>query len=125
MKYADRFYKRQFLNRKELTGEILSRFERILTEYFESGAIEEQGIPQIEEIAEKMQMSPRYLSDALKVETGKTAIEHIHLYLIDEAKNLLPEPRVTVSEIAYKLGFEYPNYFSHLLRKKVGMSAGT
>lgn len=67
-------------------------------------------------------MSKVASTDSLKAETGKTAIEHIHLYLIDEAKNLLLDPKMTVTETAYKLGFDYPQYFSRLFKKKVGMS---
>ena len=122
LKYANRFYKRQFLHRQEMSGEILSQFEQAISAYFESGAFEIHGTPRVEEIAKELDMSSRYLSDSLKAETGKTAIEHIHLYLIDEAKNLLLEPRITVSEIAYKLGFDNPKYFSRLFKKKVGIT---
>ncbi len=122
LKYANRFYKRQFLHRQEMYGSVYSQFEKVIIAYFESGQFEIEGTPQIEDIAKELRMSSRYLSDSLKIETGKTAIEHIHLYLIDEAKNLLMEPKNTVSETAYKLGFEYPQYFSRLFKKKVGMS---
>lgn len=80
------------------------------------------GTPRVEEIAKELDMSPRYLSDSLKAETGKTVIEHIHLYLIDEAKNLLLEPRNPVADTAYQLGFQNPQYFSTLFKKKVGLS---
>lgn len=122
LKYADRFYKRQFINRKELAGEMLTKFKNILDDYFKSGKFDEFGQPKIEDIANQLFVTPRYLSDALKNETGKTAIEHIHLYLIDEAKNLLLQPDSSISETAYKLGFEYPQYFSRLFKKKVGVS---
>lgn len=122
LKYAHRFYKRQFLHRQEMSGELTSQFERAISTYFEAGAFERQGTPRVEEIAKELNMSARYLSDALKSETGKTAIEHIHLYLIDEAKNLLLEPRITVSETAYQLGFENPQYFSRLFKKKIGLT---
>lgn len=122
LKYANRFYKRQFLCRQEMSGEIVSQFERAILAYFESGAFEIHGTPRVEEIAKELDMSARYLSDSLKAETGKTAIEHIHLYLIDEAKSLLLEPQMTVSETAYKLGFDNPKYFSRLFKKKVGLT---
>lgn len=122
LKYSDRFYKRQFINRKDLIGDISSKFKMILIDYFESGKFEENGIPTIDFVAKELSISTRYLTDALKAETGKTAIEHIHLHLIDEAKNILLQPNLSISEVAYKLGFEYPQYFSRLFKKKVGLS---
>lgn len=122
LKYANRFYERQFLNRKEISNDLLEQFNEQLTEYFESGHLQEKGIPSIEHIANKMLVSQRYLSDTLKKETGKTTTEHLQLYLIDEAKNILLQPNKTVSEVAYELGFEYPAYFSRLFKKKEGIS---
>ena len=122
LRYADRYYKRQFINRTDLAGETIERFQELLASHFESGKFERSGAPRVEEVADELRMSPRYLSDTLKAETGKTAIDHIHLYLIDEAKNLLLDPAVSISETAYKLGFEYPQYFSRLFKKKVGVS---
>ncbi|MFK7932441.1 MAG: helix-turn-helix domain-containing protein [Saprospiraceae bacterium] len=121
-KYANRFYERQFLNRKELSNDLLTQFNQQLDAYFESGQLQENGIPSIEQIAEKMSVSQRYLSDTLKKETGKTTTEHLQLYLIDEAKNILLEPNKSVSQVAYELGFEYPQYFSRLFKKKEGLS---
>ncbi len=122
LKYANRFYERQFLNRKELSNDLLEQFNKHLSAYFESGQLEEKGIPSIEEIAEQLSVSQRYLSDTLKKETGKTSTEHLQLYLIDEAKNILLNPNKTISEVAYELGFEYPPYFSRLFKKKEGIS---
>ena len=122
LKYANRFYGRQFLHRQEMSGGVMTKFDRFIVGYFESGKFEVNGTPKVEEIAANLHISPRYLSDSLKAETGKTAIEHIHLYLINEAKNLLLDPNMTVAETAYKLGFEYPQYFSRLFKKKVGIS---
>ena len=122
LKYANRFYERQFLNRKEISNDLLEQFNRHLTEYFESGQLQEKGIPSIEQIADKMMVSQRYLSDTLKKETGKTTTEHLHLHLIDEAKNILLQPNKSISEVAYELGFEYPPYFSRLFKKKEGIS---
>ena len=122
LKYADRFYERQFLNRKELSNNLLERFNRQLGAYFESGQLQEKGIPSIEQVADKMSVSQRYLSDTLKKETGKTTTEHLQLYLIDEAKNILLKPNKSISEVAYELGFEYPQYFSRLFKKKEGLS---
>ena len=116
------FYERQFLNRKELSNDLLEKFNRYLSEYFESGQLQEKGIPSIEKIAYKMSVSQRYLSDTLKKETGKTTTEHLHLHLIDESKNSLLQPNKSISEVAYELGFEYPPYFSRLFKKKEGIS---
>jgi len=122
LKYANRFYERQFLNRKELSNSLLEQFNLLLSEYFESGKLQEKGIPSIEQIANEMSVSQRYLSDTLKKETGKTTTEHLHLHLIDEAKNILLQPNKSISEVAYELGFEYPPYFSRLFKKKEGIS---
>jgi AraC-like DNA-binding protein len=122
LKYANRFYERQFLNRKEISNNLLEQFNQHLTKYLESGQLQEKGLPSIEQIAGTMSISQRYLSDTLKKETGKTTTEHIHLYLIDEAKNILLQPNKSISEVAYELGFEYPPYFSRLFKKKEGIS---
>ncbi|MGD1890773.1 MAG: helix-turn-helix domain-containing protein [Cyclobacteriaceae bacterium] len=121
-KYAHRFYERQFINRVELSNDLLERFNQQLEDYFDSGQLQENGIPSIEQIADKLSVSQRYLSDTLKKETGKATTDHLHLYLIDEAKNILLTPSKTISEVAYELGFEYPPYFSRLFKKKEGIS---
>ena len=122
LKYANRFYERQFINRKELSNDLLEQFNLYLSDYFESGQLEENGIPSIEQIANQMSVSKRYLSDTLKKETGKTTTEHLQLHLIDVAKNNLLQPNKTISQVAYELGFEYPPYFSRLFKKKEGIS---
>ena len=122
LKYAHRFYERQFINRMDCSNDLLERFNQQLGDYFHSGQLQENGIPSIEKIADKLMVSQRYLSDTLKKETGKTTTEHLHLYLIDEAKNILLDPNKTVAEVAYSLGFEYPPYFSRLFKKKEGIS---
>ena len=122
LKYANRFYERQFLNRKELSHSLLEQFNQELDRYFESGQLQEKGIPSIEQLAKKMSVSQRYLSDTLKKETGKTTTEHLQLRLIDEAKNVLLQPNKSIAEVAYELGFEYPPYFSRLFKKKAGIS---
>ena len=119
LKYANRFYERQFLNRKELSNSLWEQFDNNLSKYFESGQLQLKGVPSIEELANKMSVSQRYLSDTLKKETGKTATEHIQFFLIDAAKNILLEPNKSVSEVAYELGFEYPQYFQDYLRRKL------
>lgn len=122
LKYANRFYERQFLNRKELSNDLLDQFSQYLSTYFESGQLQENGIPSIEHIANKLLISQRYLSDTLKKETGKTTTEHLHLNLIDQAKNMLLQPHKSIAEVSYELGFEYPPYFSRLFKKKEGIS---
>lgn len=122
LKYAHRFYERQFINRLDLSNDLLEHFNQQLQHYFESGKLQEYGIPGIEQIAESLSVSQRYLSDTLKRETGKTSTEHLQLYLMDVAKNLLLKPNKTISEVAYDLGFEYPTYFTRLFKKKVGVS---
>ena len=122
LKYADRFYKRQFLNRKEINKALFTRFKEILNEYFESNQLEEKGIPTVEWLAGQLGVSHRYMRDTIKAETGKTAVDQINLYLVEEAKNLLLAPNASISETAYKLGFEYPQYFSRLFKKKEGLS---
>lgn len=122
LKYADRFYKRQFLNRKDINQELFTRFRNVLNVYFETQQLEVRGIPTVDWMAQQLGISHRYMSDTIKAETGKTAVDQINLYLIDEAKNMLLNPNNSISDTAYKLGFEYPQYFSRLFKKKVGMS---
>jgi AraC-like DNA-binding protein len=122
LKYADRYYKRQFLNRKEINKALFTRFKEILNDYFESEQLEEKGIPTVEWLASQLGVSHRYMRDTIKAETRKTAVDQINLFLVEEAKNLLLAPNSSISETAYKLGFEYPQYFSRLFKKKVGMS---
>jgi|GEM_PF-2191667 len=122
LKYSQRFYRRQFLDRKPLSGTTVSKFNKIMAAYFEKGIMKDNGLPTVNYLAGELNLSPRYLSDLLKQETGKTAIELIHLFLISEAKNLLTGTDYSVSEIAYKLGFENPPYFFRLFKKETGMS---
>jgi AraC family transcriptional activator of pobA len=125
LKYSQRFYKRQFLYRNELTGKVISKFNKALRQYFENGTLQTRGLPTVAAIAAQLKMSPGYLSDLLRQETGKPAIDHIHSYLISEAKNLLIGADLTVAQIAYQLGFENPPYFSRLFRKETGFSPVT
>jgi AraC-like DNA-binding protein len=120
LKYAKRFYKRQFINRKQLSGKTVTEFSKILQKYIKDGSLE-NGLPSVGDFASRLNISSRYLTDLLKVETGKTAIELIHIALISEAKNRLRKKDKTVSEIAYELGFENLSYFSRLFKKETGM----
>ena len=122
LKYAERFYKRQFIDRKPLLGTTVTKFNECLNIYFEKGNAGDKGLPTVNSMAAQLNLSPKYLSDLLKTETGKTALELIHLYVISEAKNLLVEGDKSIAEIAYRLGFENPPYFSRLFKKETGMS---
>ncbi|MCC7092787.1 MAG: helix-turn-helix transcriptional regulator, partial [Ignavibacteriaceae bacterium] len=122
LKYAQRFYKRQFIDRKPLIGKTITKFNENLNLYFDKGEAEDKGLPTVNFIASQLNISPKYLSDLLKQETGKTALELIHLYVISEAKNMLVTGEQSISEIAYRLGFENPPYFSRLFKKEVGVS---
>jgi AraC-like DNA-binding protein len=122
LKYAQRFYKRQFIDRKPLSGTTVTKFNECLNEYFEKREAEEKGLPTVNYISSRLHLSSKYLSDLLKQETGKTALELIHLFVISEAKNMLVEGERSISEIAYQLGFENPPYFSRLFKKEVGIS---
>jgi AraC-like DNA-binding protein len=121
LKYAQRFYKRQFINRAVITGAVATKFNNLLVAYFDEGNTKLSGLPTVGLLAEKLNLSPRYLSDLLRQETGKTALDLIHLYLISEAKNLLKEGRLNINEISFSLGFENPNYFSRLFKRTVGV----
>lgn len=115
--YAERFYQRQFQQRMESATSSLQ--QRFLAELKNTSS---EQIPCVENIASGLHMTARYLSDALKVETGKTALENIHEYQIDRAKNLLLGTDDSVATIAYALGFDYPQYFSRLFKNKVGLT---
>ncbi|EHQ29588.1 helix-turn-helix domain-containing protein [Mucilaginibacter paludis] len=122
LKYAQRFYKRQFINRTSLSGKTVSKFNEALGAYFSKGLLQTKGLPSVNLMAGQLNLSARYLSDLLKQETGKTAIELIHIFLISEAKNLLIGADQSVAEIAYHLGFENMSYFSRLFKQEVGLS---
>lgn len=117
--YAQRFYKRQFVNRLEVSGKTVTRFNEALKTYFKDEG-PDKGLPSVNQLAGQLFISPRYLSDLLKQETGKTALELIHISLISEAKNLLRIADKGVAEIAYQLGFENSSYFTRLFKKQTG-----
>lgn len=122
LNYCKRFYGRQFITRTNQNKNTIAHFEKFITEYFSSGKYRIQGIPSVKYCAEAMNLSPNYLSDMLKNETGKSTQEHIHYFLLEQAKNLLVISDKRVSEIAHELGFEYPQSFSKLFKKKIGIS---
>lgn len=120
--YCLRFYDRQFFSRVNLNSDTISKFERLLINYFSSEEAHQNGVPSVEFCAKQLNLSPNYLSDLLKRETGKTTLEHIHYFLIEKAKNSLLNSSDTISGIAFSLGFEYPQHFSNLFKLKTGLS---
>lgn len=122
LKYALRFYKRQFVNRAVTSGKMVSKFQAALAGFYESGALTTGGLPSVNQIAQQLNISPRYLSDLLKQETGKTAGELIHISLIQEAKHRLRDDDKNVSEVAFALGFDNLSYFSKLFKREAGLS---
>lgn len=120
--YCTRFYDRQFYTRSNLNTDIVSKFERLLKTYYQTKIVNELGVPNVQYMARVLNFSSNYLSDLLKKETGKTAQEHIHLFVIERAKNILLNSGNSISEIGYSLGFEYPQRFSNLFKSKTGMS---
>jgi len=122
LSYAERFYQRQFITRKIANHQILNRLEEILTEYFNSDTLLEKGLPTVQYIADTLNISPGYLSGSLKMLTGQSTQQHIHGKLIDKAKEKLSTTSLSVSEIAYELGFEHPQSFSKLFKTKTELS---
>jgi AraC-like DNA-binding protein len=120
LNYCSRYYGRQFITRKSANLEVVSQVENILREYFENESIKNDGILSVKRLANKVNLSPNYLSDLLKRETGLNAQDHIHYFVIEQAKNILLQSNQSVSEVAYSLGFEYPQYFSRLFKQKTG-----
>ena len=122
LNYCARYYDRQFITRKKVNTNLLTKFETILNSYFNSNDQQYKKLPSVKYFAELLFLSPNYLSDLLKKETGKTAQEYLHYYLIEEAKNNLLNTNDPINEIAFNLGFEYPQYFSKLFKSKTGMT---
>jgi AraC-like DNA-binding protein len=119
LNYCNRFYGRQFITRKATNRDILAKVEALLKQYFSIKTLP-NGLPTVKHLADAVHLSPGYLGDLLKKETGLNAQEHIHQYVIEEAKNILLNSNQSVSEIAFHLGFEYPQYFSRLFKQKTG-----
>jgi len=118
--YCLRFYERQFITRSDANHDILSQLERLLDDYFAGDSAQRLGLPSVRFCAEKMCLSPNYFGDLIKKETGKTAQEYIQLKLIGTAKERLLDPGKTIGQVAYELGFQYPQHFTRLFKKVVG-----
>ncbi|RYE26082.1 MAG: AraC family transcriptional regulator [Sphingobacteriaceae bacterium] len=122
LNYSDRFYHRQFITRKINNHQILTRLEEILKEYFDNDNLIKKGLPTVQDIARSINVSPNYLSSLLKVLTGQSTQQHIHDKLIDKAKEKLSMTNLSISEIAYELGFEHSQSFSKLFKTKTRLS---
>jgi len=120
--YSNRFYNRQFITRKHAHNDLLIRLEALLSDYFNSDKVREMGLPTVQYISDELNMSPNYLSDTLRQLTGQSTQQHIHDKLIEKAKESLTTTSLSVSEIAYQLGFEYPQSFSKLFKSKTRVS---
>ncbi|GAB3022863.1 helix-turn-helix domain-containing protein [Spirosoma pulveris] len=120
--YADRFYHRQFITREKSSHQLLERLEKIVNAYFDNGDLVAKGLPTVSYIAEMLNVSPKYLSRTLKVLTGQNTQQHIHEKLIERAKEKLSTSELTISEIAYELGFEHVQSFSKLFKTKTNQS---
>ncbi|WP_440134884.1 helix-turn-helix domain-containing protein [Chitinophaga sancti] len=120
--YADRFYHRQFITREKQNHQVLERLEQLLHAYFNSDDLVSKGLPTVTAVAQALNLSPKYLSSLLKVLTGQNTQQHIHEKLIEKAKEKLSTTNLSVSEIAYELGFEHIQSFSKLFKTKTNQS---
>lgn len=121
LSYVNRFYKRQFITRKAVNSDILEKTESILDDYLNQKTLH-LGVPTVQYLSDQLNISPGYLSDMLRSLIGKNTKQYIHEKLIDKAKERLTNTELTVSEIAYELGFEHPQSFSKLFKIKTDMS---
>jgi AraC-like DNA-binding protein len=122
LNYAERFYQRQFITRKISNHQILNRLEEFLDDYFNNDEVIKTGLPTVQLVAEKLNLSSTYLTNLLKVITGQNTQQHIHDKLIEKAKEKLSTTNLSVSEIAYELGFEHSQSFSKLFKAKTHLS---
>jgi len=122
LSYAQRFYERQFITRQKVNYELLDKFRQLITEQFEAGSLLKSGRLTVHDLAGKLNLSPDYLSDMLRVHTGQNAQQHLQEMLIEKARELLISTKMTVAEIAYHLGFEYPQSFNKLFKAKTNCS---
>lgn len=118
LNYTNRFYGRQFITRKNLNHDLLSQLEQLLFDYFDTGKPALSGLPTVQYLSGKLNISASYLSDLLRNINGQNTQQYIHNYLIEKSKLLLSTTNLTVNEIAFSLGFDYPQSFSKLFKKK-------
>ncbi len=122
--YCMRFYDRQFITRQNVNSDVLTRFETLLQDYFHSDQTRQRGLPSVKYFADKVFLSPNYFGDLVKKETGKTAQEYIQNAIIDVAKEEIANSKKSISQIAYELGFQYPQHFSRLFKKSTQVTPG-
>lgn len=122
LNYCIRFYDRQFITRECVNKDILVRFENLIDDYFHSDKPKQLGVPAVQYCAGQLKLSANYFGDLIKKETGKSAQEYIQLKLIDLAKERICDISKTISEVAYELGFQYPQHFTRMFKKQVGVS---
>ena len=122
LNYCNRFYNRQFITRKNASNDLLIKLEDLLSNYFNSKKVQELGLPTVQYISQQLNISPNYLSDMLRSLTGQSTQQHIQDKLIERAKEILTTTSLSVSEIAYQLGFEYPQSYSKLFKNKTNAS---
>ena len=122
LNYCLRFYERQFITREEANRDVLQKFESLLMEYFNSNLPQNTGLPTVKYFADKVHLSTNYFGDLIKKETGKSAQEYIQFQVIEHAKDQIANTSLTMSEIAYSLGFQYPQHFGRLFKKSTGMT---
>lgn len=122
LNYCMRYYERQFITRHHVNCDLLSRFERLLDDYLRSDLPQRQGLPTVRYFAEQLHLSPNYFGDLIRKETGRSAQEQIQFHLINVAKERICNTGRSVSEIAYELGFQYPQHFSRMFKKVVGQT---
>ena len=122
LSYSERYYNRQFITRRITNHDIVTRLETLLNEFFGKESLIDTGIPTVQEVADRLHVSPKYLSGLLKSVTGKSTQQHIQDKLIEKAKEKLSTTTLSVSEIAFELGFEHPQSFSKLFKSKTKQS---
>lgn len=122
LNYSNRFYKRQFITRKAFHHDLLERFDDMLTEHFNNEEMVDRGLPTVQSLADRLNLSPSYLSDMLRSLTGRSAQHHIHDKLIERAKERIATTNLTISEIAHELGFEHLSSFNKLFKSKTKLT---
>ena len=120
--YCLRFYERQFITRQDMNLDVLARFERLLDDYLSTGIASEKGVPSVQYFADKICLSPNYFGDLIKKETGKTAKEYIQLTMLDVAKEILFDYSKSITQVAYALGFQYPQHFVRFFKRYAGVT---